>query len=333
MGEDGSKLLAISHNSMQVIVSSSTAGQRLDRFLTALSSLGSRSHIKVLIEAGRVTVNGQKRKAGYLLRAQEIVEVFPLAEPPAVPLPQEIPLDILYEDDSLAVINKPAGMMVHPAPGRWQGTVVNALLSRWQGHKMGGEPLRPGIVHRLDKETSGALVVAKDLRTLEALAQQFQERKVSKTYLAVIIGRFRQKEGKIALPIGRHPLDRKKMSVHSHRGREAVSRYQVIEEWCGVTVVRLFPETGRTHQLRVHLVAVGHPVVGDKLYGSAKALCAIADTRLRAIVQAFPRQALHAELIRFVHPLSDAEVEVQAPLPEDFVSLLSTLREEPRAVA
>jgi 23S rRNA pseudouridine1911/1915/1917 synthase len=318
---------------MRVVVSPSDAGQRLDRFLAALSLLGTRSHIKVLLEAGRVTVNGQKRKAGYLLRAQEVIEVLPLAEPPAIPLPQEIPLEVLYEDVSLAVINKPAGMVVHPAPGWWEGTVVNALLSRWQGHKMGGEPLRPGIVHRLDKETSGVLVVAKDLRTLEALAQQFQERKVSKTYLAVVVGRFGQKEGRIVLPVGRHPLNGKKMSVHSRRGREAMSRYRVIEECSGVTVVRLFPETGRTHQLRVHLAAVGHPVVGDKLYGSAKALRTIADTRLRAVVQAFPRQALHAELIRFVHPLSNAEVEVRAPLPADLVCLLSALQEEPRAAA
>lgn len=320
-------------NSTQFTVSPSDAGQRLDRFLTALSSLGTRSHIKVLIEAGRVTVNGWKRKAGYLLRAREVIEVIPLAEPPAVPLPQDIPLDILYEDACLAVINKPAGMVVHPAPGRWEGTVVNALLSRWQGHEMGGGPLRPGIVHRLDKETSGALVVAKDLKTLEALARQFQERKVGKTYLAVVIGRFGQKEGRIVLPVGRHSLDRKKMSVRSPRGREAVSRYQVIEERSGVTVVRLFPETGRTHQLRVHLAAIGHPVVGDKLYGSVKALRAIPDARLQTAVRAFPRHALHAELVRFVHPLSGAVVEVQAPLPADLTSLVTTLREEPRAAA
>lgn len=320
-------------NSMQVVVPPSEAGQRLDRFLTALSLLGTRSHIKVLIAAGRVTVNGQKRKAGYLLRAQEEIEVLPLTEPPAAPLPQEIPLDILYEDACLAVINKPAGMVVHPAPGWWEGTVVNALLSRWQGHEMGGEPLRPGIVHRLDKETSGALVVAKNLRTLEALTQQFQERKVGKTYLAVVIGRFGQREGKIVLPVGRHPLDRKKMSVRSHRGREAVSCYQAIEEYGGVTVVRLFPETGRTHQLRVHLAAIGHPVVGDNLYGSAKALRTIADARLQTIVQAFPRHALHAESVRFVHPLSGAVVEVRAPLPADLVSLLTALREKPRAAA
>jgi len=318
---------------MQVVVSPSDAGQRLDRFLTALSSFGTRSHIKALIEAGKVMVNGQGRKAGYLLRAQETIEVFPLAELPSVPLPQDIPLDVLYEDASLAVINKPAGMVVHPAPGWWEGTVVNALLSRWQGHEMGGGPLRPGIVHRLDKETSGALVVTKDLRTLEALTRQFQERKISKTYLAVVIGRFGQKEGRIASPVGRHPLDRKKMSVHSRRGREAVSHYQAIEECGGVTVVRLFPETGRTHQLRVHLAAIGHPVVGDKLYGSAKALRTIASTRLRRVVQAFSRHALHAEVIRFVHPLSGAVVEVRAPLPADLVSLLSALREEPRAAA
>jgi 23S rRNA pseudouridine1911/1915/1917 synthase len=217
-------------------------------------------------------------------------------------------------------INKPAGMVVHPAAGRWQGTVVNALLFRW-GRKEGAETLRPGIVHRLDKDTSGVLLVAKDLQTQEHLAGQFKDRQVHKIYVAVVVGHFSAPAGEIALPIGRHPIDRKKMSVHARRSRAAVSRYQVIAVSNGVSLVRLFPETGRTHQLRVHLAAIGHPIVGDKVYGKRGALrdCAPA-------ASAFPRQALHAEAIRFRHPASGTTLTIHAPYPADFSQLLSDLQ-------
>jgi 23S rRNA pseudouridine1911/1915/1917 synthase len=267
-------------------------------------------------------VAGEPKKAGYLVHAQEEIEVLPLPEVPAAAVPQDIPLDVLYEDEYLMAICKPAGMVVHPAPGQRQGTVVNALLFRW-GQAGLADTLRPGIVHRLDKDTSGVLLVAKDLRTQEQLARQFKERHVHKAYVAVVVGHFSAPVGEIALPIGRHPVDRKKMSVHARRSRTAVSRYQVVAESDGVSLVHLFPETGRTHQLRVHLAAIGHPIVGDKVYGTPRAL------RNRAPAAAtFPRQALHAEAIRFLHPVSGAMLTIRAPYPADFSQLLTALHLE-----
>jgi len=306
--------LALQH----FVVLPSQAGQRLDCVLAALTST-TRSHIKLLIDQERVRVAGQLKKAGYLMHAQEEIEVLPLPSLAMTVVPQNIPLDVLYEDEFLAALNKPAGMVVHPAPGQWQGTVVNALLSRWSQSEA-TDSLRPGIVHRLDKDTSGVLLVARDHQTLERLAQQFKDRQVHKTYMAVVAGRFSVSAGEITLPIGRHPVDRKKMSIHARRGRAAVSRYQVVAESDGVTLVRLFPETGRTHQLRVHLAAIGHPIIGDAVYGSQKAA-----RNLDVAVYTFPRQALHAESIRFHHPAHGALLNIHAPYPEDFARLLTAV--------
>jgi len=303
-------------SAQRFVVSPTQAGQRLDRFLVNLTS-ATRSHIKLLIDHERVRVAGKFKKAGYLLRPQEEIEVFPFPAVPSTAMPQEIPLDVLYEDEFLAAVNKPAGMVVHPAPGQWDGTVVNALLFRW-GQTETAHSLRPGIVHRLDKDTSGVLLVAKDERTLEQLTHQFKERKVHKTYVAVVVGRFSAPAGEITWPIGRHPVDRKKMSIHARKGRPAVSRYQVVAEHGGITLVRLFPETGRTHQLRVHLAALGHPVVGDQVYGSSSAWGALTPT-----LRTFPRQALHAESLQFCHPATGAVLTVTAPYPADFARLLT----------
>lgn len=303
-------------SAQRFVVPPPQAGQRLDRFLASLTS-ATRSQIKLLIDHERVRVAGKPKKAGYLLRPQEEIEVLPLPAIPSTATPQEIPLDILYEDDFLAAINKPAGMVVHPAPGQWHGTVVNALLFRWGQTEMVNS-LRPGIVHRLDKDTSGVLLVAKDERTLARLTHQFKERQVHKIYLAVVVGRFSARAGEITWSIGRHPVDRKKMSIHARRGRPAMSRYQVVAEHGGVSLVRLFPETGRTHQLRVHLAALGHPIVGDKVYGSPGALRDLAPT-----TRTFPRQALHAESLQFHHPVSGAGLTITAPYPADFARLLT----------
>jgi 23S rRNA pseudouridine1911/1915/1917 synthase len=243
--------------------------------------------------------------------------VSPLPPVPMTATPQEIPLEVLYEDEFLAAINKPAGLVVHPAPGQWDGTVVNALLFHWR-KTAPLDSLRPGIVHRLDKDTSGVLLVAKDERTLERLAYQFKERQVHKTYVAVVVGRFTKPSGEIAWPIGRHPVDRKKMSIHARHSRPALSRYQVVAEHGGVTFVRLFPETGRTHQLRVHLAALGHAIVGDKVYGPPDTLHGLAQT-----VRTFPRQALHAESLQFHHPATGIELTFTAPYPADFAQLLT----------
>ena len=301
------------------VVSPEMSGQRLDRALANLTA-ATRSHIKTLIEHACVRVSGEVRKAGYILRSGEEIEVWPCVDPPAAALPQDLPLDILYEDEFLAAINKPPGMVVHPAPGQWQGTIVNALLARWGWQEGAPGNLRPGIIHRLDKDTSGVLLVAKDSTTQARLSLQFKERRVQKMYIAIVVGRLAQPRGEIHLPIGRHPSDRKKMSVHARRSRTAVSRYQVVGEALGISLVRLFPETGRTHQLRVHLAALGHPIVGDLVYGSVRRFC-----DLPAALRDFPRQALHARELRFHHPVTQRPLTVCAPYPEDLQRLFSTL--------
>ena len=296
-------------------------GQRLDQVVAA-GMLITRSQAKILIGRQRVAVDGQYKKASYPVRLGERIDVFPLPSCPQTATPQAIALDILYEDDFLIAINKPAGMVVHPAPGQWQGTVVNALLFRW-GWQDSGPSLRPGIVHRLDKDTSGVLLVAKNARVCERLAEQFQARQVQKTYVALVVGRFAEPTGAVTLPIGRHPSDRKKMSVNARHSRSAVSRYQVMTEKMGVSLVRLFPHTGRTHQLRVHMAAVGHPLLGDSVYGFSAN-----HPGLRAappVVKAFPRHALHAASIQFMHPDSGTRQTIDAPFPDDFAALLTIL--------
>jgi 23S rRNA pseudouridine1911/1915/1917 synthase len=223
-------------------------------------------------------------------------------------------LDVLYEDDFLLVINKPAGLVVHPAPGHAEDTLVNALLYRWGEVDPGLEPSRLGIVHRLDKDTSGALVVAKDPTTLERLGAQFSRRQVEKQYVALTHGRVRSAQAEICQPIGRHPVERKRMAVRSG-GRVAITRYEVIERFDSVTCVRVYPATGRTHQIRVHLASIGHPIVGDTIYG-----------RSRRTPLPIRRQALHAERLSFQHPRMDRTLSVFAPLAADFAAVLDLLR-------
>jgi len=292
--------------------------QRLDVVIADLAAV-SRSHAKLLILNKRVLVEGQYKKASYPVRLGEAIEIHSLPPQPTTATPEHIPLDILYEDSSLAAINKPPGMVVHPAPGQWHGTIVNALLGHW-GWDMGEPSLRPGIVHRLDKDTSGVLLVAKHRAALENLAAQFKTRQVHKTYLAVVVGQWAQRAGIITLPLGRHPIDRKKMSIHARKSRPAVSRYEVVDSCKNVSLVQLFPETGRTHQLRVHLAALNHPIIGDRLYGSRRM-----EHALPSMFRDFPRQALHAEAIQFAHPGNQAAVTIRAPYPDDFAQLLLTL--------
>ena len=303
------------------IVPVDAGGQRLDSTLSRLSS-ATRSQIKNLIDLQRVWVNGEVAKAGRLVKSGEVIEFLPL---PVLPLgvePEDIPLHVLFEDEYLVAINKPPGMVVHPAPGQWGGTVVNALLFRWGLTAQAGS-LRPGVVHRLDKDTSGVLLVAKDLLTLERLSQAFKERQVHKTYLAVVHGCFRLPSGTIDLAIGRHPVDRKKMAVRHVGGREAITRYRVIGEAQGLSLLRLFPETGRTHQLRVHLAAIGHPIVGDQTYNRQS------NTRnnFPSFVQTFARQALHAQQIDFLHPIEGIPLCIHAPCPTDLLQLTSIFHE------
>ena len=236
--------------------------------------------------------------------------------------PEDVPLVVLYEDAHVLAVDKPPGMVVHPAPGARRGTLVNALAHRLGVLAGVGPADRPGIVHRLDRDTSGVLLVARTAPALEALARQFRERSVEKRYLAIVRGRVAKASGTIDQPIGRHPRERKRMSVHGQRARTAVTRWQVLERFAAATLVRLAPETGRTHQLRVHLAALGHPVLGDEVYGRGRA------TRAAPPELACSRQALHAEELRFVHPVSGERVVVRAALPRDLEDVLARLRRD-----
>jgi len=305
---------------VELVVPAGGAGVRLDRFLAGVAEVGTRSQAKRLIDAGRVRVDGVARKSAHLLGVGARLEV-ELPEPePLAAEPEPLPLAVLYEDADLLAVDKPPGMVVHPAPGARRGTVVNALAHRLGTLAGVGRPDRPGIVHRLDRDTSGVLLVARTAPALEALARQFRTRTVQKVYLAVVRGHLGPVSGTIDRAVGRHPRERKRMSVHSRRGRAALTRWTALERFPGATLMRLEPETGRTHQLRVHLAAVGHPIVGDRVYGPRHA-------GRTAGGLAFPRQALHAAEIRFDHPSSGARMVVRAPLPPDLEQLLAGLRQ------
>ena len=299
-------------------VPAASAHRRLDSIVADLGGI-SRSHAKLLIERQHALIDGTPRKPAYPVRGGETVEIRPLPAQPIVAEPEAIPLDVLYEDAHLAAIDKPPGMVVHPAPGQWRGTLVNALLSYW-GWDAQHDSVRPGIVHRLDKDTSGVILVAKTRAVLDALAAQFKAREVKKTYHAVAVGRLPQSEGVIALPVGRHPHDRKKMSVHARKSRPAESHYKVLQFRHGTSLVELHPETGRTHQLRVHLAALRRPILGDEVYGSHRM-----EQELLPVFREFPRQALHAHAIEFRHPATGNAMTVRAPYPEDFVQLLESV--------
>ena len=303
-------------------VPTAAAGMRLDRFVASLPGIGTRSQAKQLIDAGRVRVDGIPRKRALALRAGAHVAVSVPPPPRATVEPEPLPLTLLYEDEAVVAIDKPPGIVVHPSPGTRHGTVVNALLHRLASVAGVGDPERPGIVHRLDRDTSGVLLVARSVAALEGLARQFRERQITKRYVAIVRGRLMPAAGVIDRPIGRHPQERKRMSVRSRRGRAAVTRWEILEYLPGATLVRLAPETGRTHQLRVHLAALGHPVVGDRVYGVRKAKGPV-----------FSRQALHAEEIRFTHPTTGQLVVVASPLPPDLVGLLAELRAAGRTAA
>jgi 23S rRNA pseudouridine1911/1915/1917 synthase len=288
-----------------------------------MPGVGTRSQAKQLVDAGKVRVDGVVRKASFGLRAAMRVEVdLPLA-PVTTIEPEALPLDVLYEDADLLVIDKPPGMVVHPAPGARRGTVVNALVHRLGRLEGVGAALRPGIVHRLDKDTSGVLVIARTAAALEALARQFRARTLHKRYLALVHGEVRGREGVIDRPIGRDPRERKRMSTRSRQGRTALTRYTVLERLRGATLLAVAPETGRTHQIRVHLAAVGHPIVGDAVYGGRRRGMR-ADSA--AVLAAVPRQALHAESLTFAHPANGRTMTVTAPLPADLRRVLETLR-------
>lgn len=297
------------------VVDAAQEGVRLDAVLTGHLPALSRSRIQALIESGRITVDGARSRPAARVHRGLRIEV-ELAEPAAQTLaPESIPLNVLYEDEAVMVINKPAGLAVHPGAGRSAGTLANALLAR-APHVAGvGDALRPGIVHRLDKDTSGLLVVAKTAEALASLQEQIASRRAGRHYLALVHGQVPQEEGTIAASIGRHPRHRTKMAVTS-TGREAVTRYRVVRRFPRFTLVEAQLVTGRTHQIRVHFAHLGHPVAGDPLYG-----------RRRDELQV-GRQALHAWRLRFRHPTRGEEMAFEAPLPADFAAALTRARGE-----
>ncbi|MDY6907808.1 MAG: RluA family pseudouridine synthase [Chloroflexota bacterium] len=286
------------------------AGVRLDRYVADECADLSRSSVQRLIEEGLVTVNGRAARAGLKLNAGDRIVV--MAPPPqaTVPQPEAIPLRIVYEDGDVLVVDKPAGLTVHPAPGHPEHTLVNAVLAHCPDLGGTGSDARPGIVHRLDRDTSGLMVVAKSERAYRSLTEQMRSRTVTKRYLALVEGHLSPEQGIIEAALGRDPQRRMRMAVVS-QGREAVTRYRVIEYLDGRTLLEVTPETGRTHQIRVHLAAIGHPVVGDQVYGSRSPLVA--------------RQFLHAWRLGFELPGSGERAEFEAALPSDLEAALKGL--------
>jgi len=315
---------------VRIVVDATGVGQRLDQLLASSGAVVSRARAQALLRDGLVRVQGVPRKASYVLRPGDVVDASITTTPASpstqsAPQPEALPLDVLYEDEDLLAINKAAGIVVHPAPGHWEGTLVSAVLHHLGVAPATGDPMRPGIIHRLDKDTSGVLVVAKTAEAHVRIAAQFRDRVVHKQYVAVVRGRLPAHDGIIEHPIGRHPRERQRMSVRSRRGRVATTRYRVVERHAGATFVRLFPTTGRTHQLRVHLAAVGCPVVGDRIYGRGRTT-GRGSAEIEQALASFPRQALHAESIAFVHPRSGDRIEIHAPLAPDLQALLSVVR-------
>ena len=289
------------------------SGERIDALLAR--SGYTRSGAARLIAAGQVTRNGKPVKKSDLTGAGDVILVEENDAPaPAAAVAQDIPLDIVYEDGDLIVVNKPRGLVVHPAPGHPDGTLVNALLHHCGGSLSGiGGEQRPGIVHRIDRDTSGLLIVAKNDFAHQSLSAQLADRSLSRIYEAVVHGSFRADSGTVDAPIGRHPADRKRMAVTEKNSRRAVTHWEVIERYAGYTHIRCKLETGRTHQIRVHMAHIGHPLLGDMVYGAGKS------------EKGLEGQCLHARTLKFIHPRTGEHVELTSPLPEYFTGVLSRL--------
>lgn len=310
-----------------VITTNRDAHQRLDLYL-GIKDLGlSRSRIQKLISSGKIRVNNSVVKPSYKTRVEDRIEVT-IPEPRPLGIkPEKIPLNIIYEDRDLIVINKPRGIVVHPGTGVSAGTLVNALLHHCKDLSGIGGVLRPGIVHRLDKDTSGVLVAAKNDFTHLALSGQFKERSVHKRYIALVKGRVLKEQGKIEAPIGRHPVKRKKMAAGVRRAREAITSYKVLERFENFTLLEAVPETGRTHQIRVHLAYIGYPIVGDLKYGGKKSIVNSPKSELKEAIASLRGQALHAQTLGFLHPRTREYTEFNAPLPEDMERVIAKLRQ------
>lgn len=289
---------------------------RIDKCVSMLMDTLSRTYIQKLVKEGQVLVCGHPVKANYKVKTDDLLQItVPEAMEPDIQ-PEPMALDILYEDTDVLVVNKPKGIVVHPAPGHYSGTLVNGLLYYCRDTLSGiGGVLRPGIVHRIDRDTTGSLLVCKNDFSHAVLAQQLKEHRVTRRYVAIVHGRLKEEEGTINAPIGRHPSDRKKMAVNERNGREAITHYRVLKRFQKYTYIECVLETGRTHQIRVHMAGIGHPLLGDEVYGPG-----------RKSGFSLQGQTLHAQILGFTHPRSGDYIETEAPLPEYFVRLLSALQ-------
>jgi 23S rRNA pseudouridine1911/1915/1917 synthase len=312
----------------EIIIPPGKKKERLDLFLANHVENATRNKVQRAIQAGSVLVNGKTVKPSHSVAPGEVIHITLPKSPPQDALPEEIPLSILFEDDDLIIVNKPAGMVTHPAYSNYSGTLVNALLHHCNALSTLTDPTRPGIVHRLDKDTSGLMVVAKSDTAHAKLARQFAARTIKREYWALVWGLFKKKEGVIETLLGRSKSDRKKMAV-VEEGKQAITEYSVIEEFSYLTLVRLKLRTGRTHQIRVHLAHINHPVFGDPTYNGRHLIAGPGTVKQKAEVQRLlaliPRQALHAKTLGFTHPMTRSEIFFDSELPEDFMSILTYL--------
>lgn len=310
-----------------ICVQEADAGQRLDLLVASRIAACSRSAAANLIHAGQIRVAGAVKKPGYRVKpGDEVAGRIPPAEDLEI-VPESIEIDILFEDDHLILINKPAGLVVHPAPGHFTGTLVHGLLHYCPQLEGIGGRRRAGIVHRLDKGTSGVLVVAKNITAHRKLAGQFKARTVQKDYLALVHGEMQTDSGTISLPVGRHPVARKRMSTASHKSRHAETIWQIKERFFGATLLALNLKTGRTHQIRVHCGAIGHPIVGDSVYGGRRTRKVKGrKDEASQVLGAVTRQMLHARHLKFVHPATGKSVAFESPIPQDMRAVIETLR-------
>ncbi len=304
----------------KIVVQPEEKGERIDTFLAGKTGV-TRSQIQKLIENGDVHVNDRAVSQHHRVKMHDVITIGVAEKKTEDLVPEPIPLDILYKDDYLVVVNKPAGMVVYPAAGHDHGTLMNALSYYFNQLASLGAPLRPGVVHRLDKDTSGVMVVALDDSTYYSLAEQFKERSINRRYSALVYGLMKENEGRIALKIGRSESDRKKMSTRSKKGKEAVTQWTVIRKFGNATIIKVKLGTGRTHQIRVHFASMGHPVLGDRTYGKKSEL----EIKGRRKIL-FPRQMLHAELLGFIHPVTGQYMEFSSPWPKDMVEKIEELQ-------
>ncbi len=312
----------------RLIVEAGAEGERLDRWLSGRFPSESRARIQSLVTSECIRLDGRAARSSARLRAGQLVEVDWPAPAAATPAAEDIPLRIVHEDSRLLVLDKPAGLVVHPGAGSPAGTLVNALLHHIRDLSGIGGVLRPGIVHRLDRGTSGLMVVAKDDETHRSLARQFADRRVEKEYLALVLGVPDRREGTIDAAIGRHPVERKRMAVRPEGGRPARTVYAVVEIFDGAALLRVRIHTGRTHQIRVHLASLGHPVAGDALYGGTRTPGS-RRTAARDALRSLARPALHAARLAFEHPGTGERLVFESPLPSDILGALERLREPP----